>query len=131
MGYEKACISSLNILGSGRHESRGDLYQSPQGIGSVDIPEDVTSVIAIAIGTGTVNTSSYYTSVMANMSFGGYKKVEDTICNVQITAEHVDGQVRAKTHLLIQKLTVTPGSTLNVSAQIYFEDACYWVILKN
>lgn len=121
----------MNILGSGRHENRGDLYQSAQIIGSVVIPENVTSVTAIAVGTGTVNTSSYYTSVMANMSFSGYKNVEDTICNAQITAEHIDGMVRAKTHLLIQKLAVTPGSTINVSAQIYFEDACYWLILKN
>ena len=68
---------------------------------------------------------------MAEMSFSGYDNIEDTICNDQITAEHLDGQVRAKTHILIQKFTVTPGSTLNISAQIYYEDACYWAIVKN
>lgn len=130
-GYTSACVSSSNIIGSGKHESRGDLYQSAQIIGSVVIPEDVTSVMAIAVGTGTTGTGNYYTSVMAEMSFNGYVNIEDTICNAQITAEHLVGKVRAKTHILIQKLTVTPGSTLNVSAQIYYEDACYWTIVKN
>ena len=65
------------------------------------------------------------------MSFSGYNNIEDTICNAVITAEHINEKVCAKTHLLIQRLRVTPGSTLNVSALIYYENACYWAIVKN